>query len=84
MHGINLSLTSHFYVDASGFGAGLAITQVNQVEGSPKGIEVQLFMIRLRSHGHKRNTPLTKEGYAPLANLPSNTITSARTQTYQR
>lgn len=43
MHSINLSLTSHFYVDASGFGAGLAITQVNQVEGSPKEIEVPII-----------------------------------------
>lgn len=27
MHGIDLSHPTHFYVDVSGFGAGLAITQ---------------------------------------------------------
>lgn len=43
MHGINLSLTSHFYVDASRFRAGLAITQVNQTERAPKGIEMPII-----------------------------------------
>lgn len=43
IHSIYLSLTSHFYVDASGFGAGLAITQDNLIERSPKEIEAPII-----------------------------------------
>lgn len=43
MHGINLSLGSHFYVDASGYGAGLAITQRRQLKKTLQDIEMPVI-----------------------------------------
>lgn len=66
MHGIDMTLVVHFYTDASGFGAGFAITQFQKVEGSEKPVEVPALYDSFPFSATQRNYPTYKRELCTL------------------